>query len=149
MSIVNNKKVFHDYFIEETIEAGIVLEGWEAKGIRAGKAQIRDAHAFIKNGEVFLIGMSIVPLETASTHINPDPVRTRKLLLHKEQISKLIGKVEVAGKTLVVIDLHFTKGRIKISLGLATGKKLYDKRNAIKERDSKLETAQLMKVQNR
>jgi len=106
MSIADNKKAFHDYFIEERYEAGLVLEGWEVKAIRAGRAQIKEAYVVLKGGEVFLIGAHITPLLSASTHINPDTVRTRKLLLHAEEISKLIGKVERAGFTLVPLDLH-------------------------------------------
>ncbi|HEX5393618.1 MAG TPA: SsrA-binding protein SmpB [Rhodocyclaceae bacterium] len=145
MSIVDNKKAFHDYFIEERYEAGLVLEGWEAKAIRAGRAQIKEAYVVLKNGEVFLIGAHISPLTTASTHVHPDPVRTRKLLLHEAEINKLIGKVERAGYALVPIDLHYTKGRIKASIGLAKGKKEYDKRDTEKKRDWEREKAQLMR----
>ena len=110
MSIADNKKAFHDYFIEERYEAGLVLEGWEVKAIRAGRAQIKEAYVVLKRGEVFLIGAHITPLLSASTHVNPDPVRTRKLLLNASEISKLIGKVERAGYTLVPLDLHYSKG---------------------------------------
>ncbi|CAG4883322.1 trans-translation protein [Georgfuchsia toluolica] len=144
MSIVDNRKAFHDYFIEDRFEAGLVLEGWEAKAIRAGRAQLKEAYVVIKSGEIFLIGAHISPLATASTHINPDPVRTRKLLLHGEEIAKLIGKVERAGYALVPIDLHYTKGRIKLSIGLAKGKKQYDKRETEKERDWVREKARIM-----
>ena len=144
MSIIDNRKAFHDYFIEDRFEAGLVLEGWEAKAIRAGRAQLKEAYVVIKSGEIFLIGAHISPLTTASTHINPDPVRTRKLLLHKAEIAKLIGKVERAGYALVPIDLHYTKGRIKLSVGLAKGKKQYDKRETEKERDWVREKARLM-----
>jgi SsrA-binding protein len=146
MSIVDNKKAFHDYFIEERYEAGLVLEGWEAKAIRAGRAQIKEAYVVVKNGEIFLIGAHISPLPTASTHIKPDPVRTRKLLLHEAEISKLIGKVERAGYALVPLDLHYAKGRIKASIGLAKGKKDYDKRESEKKRDWDRQKAQLMRV---
>src|ERR1035437_6832159 len=135
MSIVDNKKAFHDYFIEERFEAGLVLEGWEVKSIRAGRVQIKEAYVILRNGEVYLIGAHISPLPTASTHINPDPVRTRKLLLHAAEIDKLIGKVERAGYSLVPLDLHYVKGRVKLSIGLAKGKKQFDKREAEKERD--------------
>ena len=145
MSIVDNKKAFHDYFIEERFEAGLVLEGWEVKAIRGGRGQIKEAYVVLKDGEVFLIGAHFSPLSTASTHVKPDPVRTRKLLLHEKEISKLIGKVERAGYALVPLDLHFSKGRIKLEVGLAKGKKQYDKRETEKQRDWEREKAQLMR----
>lgn len=145
MSIVDNKKAFHDYFIEERFEAGLVLEGWEVKAIRAGRAQIKEAYVILRGGEVFLIGCHISPLPTASTHIQPDPVRTRKLLLNAAEISKLIGKVERAGYALVPLDLHFTKGRVKIAIGLAHGKKQHDKRESEKKRDWQRERSKIMK----
>jgi SsrA-binding protein len=145
MSIVDNKKAFHDYFIEDRHEAGLVLEGWEVKAIRAGRAQLKEAYVVVKRGEVFLIGAHITPLLSASTHIHPDPVRTRKLLLHAEEIGKLIGKVERAGYTLVPLDLHYSKGRVKLAIGLAKGKKQHDKRDAEKERDWVREKARLMR----
>ncbi|MFY9329048.1 MAG: SsrA-binding protein SmpB [Georgfuchsia sp.] len=144
MSIIDNRKAFHDYFIEDRFEAGLVLEGWEAKAIRAGRAQLKEAYVIIKSGELFLIGAHISPLLTASTHIHPDPVRTRKLLLHGTEIAKLIGKVERAGFALVPLDLHYTKGRIKLNVGLAKGKKQYDKRETEKERDWQREKSRLM-----
>ena len=146
MSIITNKKAFHDYFIEEKFEAGIVLEGWEVKAIRAGRANIKESYAIIQNGEIFIFGMHISPLTEASTHVKADPTRTRKLLLHASQISKLIGKVERAGYTLMPIDLHYSKGRIKAEIGLAKGKHQYDKRQAEKERDWDREKARLMRV---
>lgn len=146
MSIVENKKAFHDYFIEERFEAGLVLEGWEVKAIRAGRAQIKEAYVVLKGEEVFLIGAHVSPLPTASTHVHPDPTRTRKLLLHAEEIRKLIGKVERAGYALVPLDLHYTKGRVKIAIGLARGKKQYDKRETEKQRDWQREKARLMRV---
>ncbi len=145
MSIADNKKAFHDYFIEEKHEAGLVLEGWEVKAIRAGRANLKESYVVVKKGEVFLIGCHISPLPTASTHVHPDPTRTRKLLLHAAEISKLIGKVERAGYTLVPLDLHYAKGRIKLEIGLAKGKKQHDKRATEKEREWKREQAQLMK----
>ncbi|OIR03035.1 SsrA-binding protein [mine drainage metagenome] len=145
MSIAENKKAFHDYFIEDKFEAGIALEGWEVKAIRAGRAQIKEAYVVLRNEEVYLIGAHISPLPTASTHISPDPVRTRKLLLHAEEISKLIGKVERAGYALVPLDLHFSKGRVKLAIGLAKGKKQYDKREAEKERDWEREKGRLIR----
>ena len=144
MSIIDNRKAFHDYFIEDRFEAGLVLEGWEAKSIRAGRAQLKEAYVVIKSGEIFLIGAHISPLLTASTHSTPDPVRTRKLLLHGKEIAKLIGKVERAGYALVPLDLHYAKGRIKLNIGLAKGKKQYDKRETEKERDWVREKARLM-----
>lgn len=146
MSIINNKKAFHEYFIEEKFEAGVVLEGWEVKAIRAGRANVKEAYIVIRSGEVFIFGMHITPMPTASTHVNPDPVRTRKLLLHAKQISKLIGQVERAGYTLVPIDLHFTRGRIKVEVGLAKGKKQHDKRESEKERDWNREKQRLMRI---
>ena len=145
MSIVDNKKAFHDYFIEERYETGIVLEGWEAKAIRAGRAQIKEAYVVLKSGEVWLLGAHISPLPTASTHITPDPVRTRKLLLHAGEIDKLIGKVERAGYALVPLNLHYAKGRIKAEIGLARGKKQYDKRESEKQKDWDREKSRLMK----
>ncbi len=145
MSIVENKKAFHDYFIEERFEAGLALEGWEVKAIRAGRANIKEAYVIVKNEEVFLIGAHISPLLSASTHIHPDPVRTRKLLLHANEISKLIGKVERAGYALVPLDLHYAKGRIKLNIGLARGKKQYDKREAEKDRDWEREKGRLIR----
>lgn len=149
MSITVNKKAFHDYFIEEKYEAGMALQGWEVKAIRAGRANIKESYVVIKGGEIFVVGMHITALPTASTHINPDPTRTRKLLLHGEQIMKLIGKVERAGFTLVPLDLHYTRGRIKIEIGLAKGKKQHDKRTDEQEKDWKREKERLMKERQR
>ena len=146
MSIISNKKAFHDYFVEEQFEAGIVLEGWEIKAIRAGRANIKESYVIIRDGEVFIFGMHITPLAQASTHVKPDPVRTRKLLLHATQINKLIGKVERAGFTLMPLDLHFQRGRVKVEIGLAKGKKQHDKRDAEKERDWNREKARLMRT---
>lgn len=145
MSITDNKKAFHDYFIEERYEAGLVLEGWEVKSIRAGRAQIKEAYVLIKKGELYLIGAHISPLLSASTHILPDPVRTRKLLLNRREIDQLIGKVERAGYALVPLDLHYSKGRVKLSIGLAKGKKQHDKRDTEKERDWVREKARVMR----
>mgnify|MGYP001260888942 CR=1 FL=1 len=149
MSIAVNKKAFHDYFIEERFEAGMVLAGWEVKAIRAGRGNIKEAYVVVKSGEIFILGMHVTPLPTASTHVNPDPTRTRKLLLHATEISKLIGKVERAGYTLVPLDLHFTRGRIKIEVGLAKGKKQHDKRDAEAEKDWKREQERLLKARQR
>jgi len=149
MTITDNKKAFHDYFIEERFEAGIVLEGWEVKAIRAGRTQLKEAYVIVRNGEIFLFGAHISPLPTASTHIHPDAVRTRKLLLNASEISKLIAKVERAGFTLVPINLHFKGGRIKCEIGLAKGKKQFDKRETEKDRDWLREQQKLMKQRTR
>ena len=146
MSIIANKKAFHDYFVEERLEAGISLHGWEVKAIRAGRANIKESYVVIRSGEVFLFGMHITALPEASTHVHPDPIRTRKLLLHANQISKLIGQVERAGYTLLPLNLHFVRARIKVEIGLAKGKKQHDKREAEKERDWDREKARLMRV---
>jgi SsrA-binding protein len=145
MSIVENRKAFHDYFIEERIEAGLSLTGWEVKAIRAGRAHLKEAYVVIKNGELVLIGAHITPLTTASTHVNADPTRTRKLLLHREEINRLVGKVERAGYTLAPLDLHYKNGRVKIEVGLAKGKKQHDKRDTIKEREWAREQQRLMR----
>jgi SsrA-binding protein len=134
-NITTNRKACFDYFIEDRIEAGIALEGWEVKAIRAKGIQIAEAHVMIKGEEVVMIGSHITPLVQASSHVHADPTRTRKLLLHKQQIQKLIGRVAERGFTIVPLNAHFSKGRVKIEIGLARGKKLYDKRNTIKERD--------------
>jgi len=145
MSIIDNRQVFHEYFIEERYEAGLVLEGWEVKAIRAGRAQLKEAYVVVKQAEVWLIGCHISPLPTASTHINPDPTRSRKLLLHAHEIKKLIGKVKQAGYTLAPVNLHYTKGRIKLEIGLAKGKKLHDKRATEKDREWQREKARILR----
>ncbi len=149
MSIAQNKKAFHDVFIEEKYEAGIVLEGWEVKAIRDNRANIKEAYVIIQHGEVYLIGCHVTPLGAASTLIRPDAIRTRKLLLHSEEIAKLIGKVERAGYTLVPLDLHFKDGRVKVQIGLAKGKKQYDKREAEKERDWEREKGRIVRAHNK
>lgn len=146
MSIVENKKAFYDYFIEQRFEAGIALEGWEVKAIRAGRAQLKEAYVTVGNSELFLIGCHISPLPTASTHVQPDPTRTRKLLLHAEEISRLIGSVERAGYTLVPLNLHYSKGRIKLEIGLAKGKKQHDKRDTEKDREWQREQQRLIRA---
>jgi SsrA-binding protein len=148
MSIVDNRKAFHDYFIEERFEAGIVLEGWEVKSIRAGHVQLKEAYVIARNEEIFLFGSHISPLATASTHITPDPVRTRKLLLKAEEIKKLTAKVDRSGYTMVPLNLHFQKGRVKCEIGLAKGKKQHDKRESEKQRDTQREIQSVLK-QNR
>ena len=146
MSIIDNRKAFFDYFIEERYEAGLALEGWEVKAIREGRAQIKEAYVLVRGAEVYLFGAHISPLPTASTHVKPDPTRTRKLLLRSEEINKLIGKVERAGYTLVPLDLHYKGGRIKCEIGLAKGKKQHDKRETEKKRDWEREKARLMRT---
>jgi SsrA-binding protein len=145
MSIVENRKAFHDYFIEERVEAGLSLAGWEVKAIRAGRVHIKEAYVVIKNGELVLIGAHITPLITASTHVNADPTRTRKLLMHREEINRLVGKVERAGYTLAPLDLHYKNGRVKIEVGLAKGKKQHDKRDTIKDREWAREQQRLLR----
>ena len=135
MSIANNKKAFHDYFIEEKFEAGLVLEGWEVKAIRAGRVQLKDTYVIIRNGELYLLGGHISPLISASTHIHPDMTRTRKFLLKEDEIKRLITKVEQRGFTIVPLDLHFSRGRIKCEIALARGKAQHDKRQSEKERE--------------
>ena len=149
MSITQNKKAFFDYFIEERHEAGMVLEGWEVKAIRAGRAQVKEGYVNVRDGALYLIGAHFSPLPEASTHIKPDPMRTRKLLLHAEEIKRLTGKVEQRGYTLVPLDLHFKNGRIKIEIGLGRGKQQADKRNTEKKRDWNREKQRLMKSVSR
>ena len=149
MSITTNKKAFHDYFVEEKYEAGLALEGWEVKAIRAGRVNIKESYVIIKKGEIWLLGMRLTPLPEASTHVHPEPTRTRKLLLHAGEIDKLIGKVERAGYTLVPLDLHYTRGRVKAEIGLAKGKKQHDKRDAAQDKDWKRQQERLMKERQR
>lgn len=149
MSIVDNRKATHEYFIEDRFEAGLVLEGWEVKAIRAGHVQLRESYVIVRNGELWILGMHISPLPTASTHIHPNATRTRKLLLKKEEIDKLIGKVEQRGYTLVPLNLHFKNGRIKLDFGLGRGKKLHDKRDTAREKDWQREKERYMKHDTR
>lgn len=142
--VAQNKKARHDYFIEQTIEAGIVLSGTEVKSIRLGKVNLKDSYAFIENGEVILSGMHISPYEQGNI-FNKDPLRDRKLLLHKYEINKLIGLTQQKGLTLVPLQLYFTRGKVKIELGVAKGKKLFDKRDDIAERDAKREIDRKLK----
>lgn len=146
MSILENRKAFHDYFIEERFEAGLVLEGWEVKAIRAGRAQLKEAYVVVRGDEIFLIGAHISPLTSASTHVRADPTRTRKLLLHAEEIQKLIGKTVRSGYTMVPLNLHYQKGRIKLEIGLARGKKQHDKREAEKTREWEREQQRLLRT---
>ena len=145
MSIAQNKKAFHDYFVEERYEAGLVLHGWEVKAIRAGRAQINDAYVIVKDGALWLIGAHISPLLTASTHVNPDPMRTRKLLLNAAEIKKLIGQVAQRGFSLIPLDLHYTKSRIKLQIGLARGKLKHDKRADERDREWQREKQRLLR----
>ena len=144
--IAQNRKAWHDYFIEQKHEAGMVLHGWEVKSMREGRAQLKEAYVVVENGEIFLIGSHISPLPSASTHIHPDPVRKRKLLLHRQEISKLIGSVERKGYTLVPLSLYWKQGKAKIEIGLAKGKQAHDKRASIKERESNRELARAVKA---
>ncbi|MBC7499380.1 MAG: SsrA-binding protein SmpB, partial [Herminiimonas sp.] len=145
MTIVDNRKAFHDYFIEERYEAGVMLEGWEAKSIRAGRVQLKEAYVIVNKGELFLFGAHISALSSASTHVSPMATRTRKLLLHAAEIKKLVEKVDRSGYTLVPLNLHYLKGRIKCEIGLAKGKKQHDKRDTERERDGQREVAAAMK----
>jgi len=145
-TIVLNKKAGHDFKLGERFEAGIVLEGWEVKSLRAGKVQIRDSYVFIKNNEAWLSSTVITPLETASTHIHPEPQRVRKLLLNREEINKLVGAVERKGYTLVATAMYWKKGRAKLEIALAKGKKEHDKRASEKDRDWKREKARILKA---
>ncbi|MGC9457017.1 MAG: SsrA-binding protein SmpB [Halothiobacillaceae bacterium] len=144
-TIALNKKAKHDYFISDRFEAGLSLEGWEVKSLRAGKAQISDAHVIIKNGEAFLLGALITPLLSASTHIQADPTRTRRLLLHRREINGLIGAVERKGFTIVPTALYWKRGRAKLEIGLAKGKKDFDKRATQKERDWQRDKQRIMR----
>lgn len=146
MRLAENRKASHDYFIEDRYEAGLALMGWEVKAIRAGRSQLKEAYVVVRSGEVFLIGCHISPLTSASTHVTADPTRTRKLLLHAEEIAALIGKVERAGYTLVPLDLHLTRGRVKLAVGLAKGKKQHDKRASEKDREWERQKQRLMRV---
>ncbi len=144
-SIAENRKARHDYFIEGTYEAGLVLQGWEVKSMRAGRAQLKEAYVFIKNGEAFLYGAHVSALPTASTHVIPDPIRTRKLLLNKAELNGLVGAVERRGYTLVPLELYWKAGKAKLRVGLAKGKKEHDKRATSKDRDWQREKSRLMK----
>ena len=148
-AIAENKRARFDYHIEEQFEAGLVLEGWEVKAVREGQVQLTDGYVLIRGGELFLIGCRINPLRTASTHVNPQAERTRKLLMHKDQIRRLIGKVEQKGYTLVPLNLHWKNGRVKCEIALAKGKAEHDKRDTIKEREGKREVERAMKNRNR
>jgi SsrA-binding protein len=143
--IAENRRARYDYFIEERLEAGLVLQGWEVKSMRAGKAQVAEAYVYLKEGEAFLFGANITPLKTASTHLVPEPMRTRKLLLNKAELARLLGSVERKGYTLVPLDLHWKDGRAKLEIGLAKGKKQHDKRANEKDRDWQRDKARVMR----
>ncbi len=148
-SIAVNKKARYDYFIEERFEAGLALEGWEVKSLRAGKAQLTESYVIVRNGEISLLGAHLTPLSSASSHISADPTRTRKLLLHRKEIDRLSGLVERKGFTLVPLELYWARGRAKLAVGLAKGKKQYDKRATTKDRDWQRDKARAMKAVNR
>jgi SsrA-binding protein len=143
--IAENRKARFDYFIEERYEAGLALQGWEVKAMRAGRAQLKESYVYLRAGEAFLIGAHISPLPTASTHVAADPVRTRKLLMHRSELQQLIGSVERRGYTLVPLELYWKKGRAKIRIGLAKGKKQHDKRATEKDRDWQRDKARLLR----
>ena len=147
--IADNKKAAYNYHFEERFEAGIVLEGWEVKALRGGKGQLTDGYVVVRNEEMFLIGLQIMPLGTASSHVTPDKDRTKKLLLKKAEISRLVGKVQQKGFTLVPLNLHWKNGRVKCEIALAKGKAEHDKRNAIKDREGKREVERVMKERTR
>ena len=144
-SIAQNKKARFDYFIEERFEAGLALEGWEVKSMRAGKAQLTESYVILRDGEAWLLGAHITPLNTASTHVHPDPTRTRKLLLNRRELDRLTGLVERKGYTLVALELYWSKGRAKLAVGLAKGKKQHDKRAVEKDRDWERDKARILK----
>ena len=149
MSIVENRKARHEYFIEERYEAGLVLQGWEVKAIRSGHVQLAESYIVIRDGEIWVIGMHISPLANASTHIVPDTTRTRKLLLKSEEVNKFIGRCEQLGYTLVPVNLHCSRGRIKMDIGLGKGKKQHDKRDTTRERDWQREQERWLKHDTR
>jgi SsrA-binding protein len=149
VAIVQNKKAQHDYSIEERYEAGIALEGWEVKSIRANQAQLNEAYVIVRGGELYLLNAHISPLSTTSTHVKADPTRTRKLLLHAAEIRKLIGKVERAGYSLVPLNMHYSKGRVKLEVGLAKGKRQFEKRADQADKDWKREQSRLLKQRSR
>ncbi len=148
-TIARNKKARHEFFVEDTFEAGLALQGWEVKSLRAGRAQLTESYVHLRDGEAWLLGSHVTPLTTASTHVQTDPTRTRKLLLHRHELDRLIGAVERKGYTLVPLDLHWRKGKVKLELGLAKGKKQHDKRATQKDRDWKRQQARILKSTNK
>ena len=147
--IADNRKAFHDYFIEERLEAGLALEGWEVKSIRAGRVQLKESYVVYMNGDFWLIGAHISPLSTASTHVKPDPIRSRKLLMHQREIEKWSSRVDRAGFTVMALNLHYQKGRIKLEISLAKGKQQPDKRESEKDREWQREKARLVRSENK
>jgi len=145
-TIAVNKKARFDYFIEERLEAGLVLDGWEVKSLRDGKAQITESYVTLRDGEAWLLGSHITPLKTASTHVDPNPTRPRKLLLNRRELDRLTGLVERKGYTLVALELYWNKGRAKLSIGVARGKKQHDKRATEKERDWQRDKSRILKA---
>ena len=145
-TIAQNKKARHEYFIQENYEAGIALEGWEVKSLRAGRISLVESYVTLKEGEAFLFGAHITPLPTASTHIQPDPLRTRRLLMHRRELDRLIGMVERKGYTLVPLAVYWKNSRVKLDIGLGKGKKLHDKRATDKDRDWQRDKQRIMKV---
>ncbi|PIE82784.1 MAG: SsrA-binding protein [Candidatus Contendobacter odensis] len=143
--IATNKKAYHDYFVEEHHEAGLALQGWEVKSLRAGRAHLKESYVLLRDGEAFLLGCHLTPLSSASTHVKPDPTRTRRLLLHKEEIARLVGSVERKGYALIPLALYWKRNRVKLDVGLARGKKEYDKRAAEKNRDWQRDKQRLMR----
>lgn len=146
-TIAVNRRARHDFHIEDRFEAGLALEGWEVKSLRAGRASLQESYVTMRHGEAYLLGANVSPLPTASTHINPDPTRTRKLLMHRDELNRLIGATEQKGYTLVPLDLHWKRGKAKLAVGLAKGKKKFDKRAAEKEKDWQREKARVLKHQ--
>ena len=144
-TIAVNRLARHDYFIEDEIEMGLVLEGWEVKSLRNASLQLRESYVMVRNGEIWLVGAHISPLASASTHVQPDPTRTRKLLAHRGEIDRLIGLVERKGFTLVALSAYWSRGRAKLKVGIARGKKAHDKRASVKERDWKRDQARILK----
>jgi SsrA-binding protein len=147
--IAVNKRARHEYFIEENLEAGLALQGWEVKSLRAGKAQITEAYVIVKNGEAWLLGAHVNPLPTTSTHVVADPTRTRKLLLHRAELDRLVGAVERKGYTLIPLKLYWKRGNVKLDVGLAKGKQAHDKRATAKDRDWQREKSRIMKLHRR
>jgi SsrA-binding protein len=148
-TIALNKKARHDYFIEQSLEAGISLEGWEVKSLRDNRVQIKESYVILKNNELFLFGAHISPLLSASTHVDPDPIRTRKLLLHRLEINRLRDKINQKGATVVPLKLYWVRGKVKLEIGVAKGKKAHDKRQDIKDKDWKRDKARTLKENNR
>ncbi|SMC28294.1 SsrA-binding protein [Andreprevotia lacus DSM 23236] len=149
MTIVDNRKAFHDYFIEDRLEAGLMLEGWEVKSIRAGRVQLKESYVVFLKGDFWLVGSHISPLASTSTHVYADPTRNRKLLMHEREIEKWSIKVDRLGYTVAALNMHFTRGRIKLEIGLAKGKKVHDKRESEKDREWHREKQRLAREHNK